>query len=239
MNKHSQKQHVTGSVNVSASVDKRGHVRKQHVRTQQLLAKYEKAGHIISPRFDAALTMATQAHDGQVRKGAKDEHGNPVPYITHPVAVAALVAKYGGDEDQAIAGMLHDVLEDGGPQWVHPILSAFGPRVLSIVEACTDGKPDASGKKALWLERKTSYLYHLLHEHDDALLVSACDKLHNITAIHDDLMATGPGVFDRFSSSREQTLWYYRRLSEIFAMRKIAPANAIANQYKQIIDRLK
>lgn len=238
MNKHHQKTYVTGSVNVSASVDKRGHVRKPHTRTQQLLANYEKTGHIVSPRFDAALTMATQAHEGQVRKGAQDERGQPVPYITHPVAVAALVAKYGGDEDQAIAGMLHDVLEDGGPHWAQPILEKFGPRVLSIVEACTDGTPDASGKKAPWLERKTAYLNHLSHEPDDALLVSACDKLHNITAIHRDLTDTGPGVFDRFSSSREQTLWYYRSLAEIFTTRKIAPAEAISREYAQIIDKL-
>lgn len=238
MNKHHQKTYVTGSVNVNSSVDKRGHVRKPHTRTQRLLANYEKAGHIVSPRFDAALTMATQAHDGQVRKGAQDERGQPVPYITHPVAVAALVAKYGGDEDQAIAGVLHDVLEDGGPHWAQPILEKFGPRVLSIVEACTDGTPDASGKKAPWLERKTAYLNHLAHEPDDVLLVSACDKLHNITAIHHDLTETGPGVFDRFSSSREQTLWYYRSLAAIFTSRKIAPAEAISREYAQIIDKL-
>lgn len=192
----------------------------------------------MSPRFDSALSMATQAHNGQVRKGAKDGYGNTVPYITHPVAVAALVSKYGGSEDQAIAGMLHDVVEDGGPQWSIKILEQFGKPVWDIVMDCTDGTPDASGKKAPWLQRKTDYLVHLSKVPDSSLLVSACDKLHNITAIRNDLEVVGPAVFDRFSSTQEQTLWYYRSLAEIFAARKVAPASAISHEYKQIIAKL-
>jgi (p)ppGpp synthase/HD superfamily hydrolase len=233
------KNYISGTVSVRAAVDKRGHTRKPHTRIQQLLAKFERTGHIVSPRFDSALSMATQAHNGQVRKGAKDEHGYPVPYITHPVAVAALVSKYGGSEDQAIAGMLHDVVEDGGPQWSIKILEQFGKPVWDIVMDCTDGTPDESGKKAPWLQRKTDYLAHLSKVPDTSLLVSACDKLHNITAIRNDLDEVGPSVFDRFSSSQEQTLWYYRRLAEIFAARKISPAEEISKEYHKIISRLK
>lgn len=231
--------YIRGSVNVGASVDRNGHVRKPHTRIQQLLSKFEKTGHIVSPRFDAALAMANEAHAGQVRKGAQDEHGNTVPYITHPVAVAALVSKYGGSEDQAIAGVLHDVIEDGGPGWSAKILEQFGKPVWEIVIDCTDGTPDASGKKAPWLERKTAYLDHLAKVPDTSLLVSACDKLHNITSTREDLSKVGPAVFDRFSSTQEQTLWYYRSLAEIFAARKTPPAEAISAEYIKIITALK
>ena len=227
--------YIRGAVNVSSSVDKRCHVRKPHIRIQQLLSKFEKTGHIVSPRFDAALSMATQVHANQVRKGAQDEHGNPVPYITHPVAVAALISKYGGSEDQAIAGVLHDVLEDGGPQWSVPILEQFGRPVWDMVIDCTDGTPDASGKKLPWLERKTAYIEHLAQVPDTSLLVSACDKLHNITCICEDREKVGDEVFDRFSSTKDQTLWYYKSLANIFVARKIAPAGAILNEYEKLL----
>jgi (p)ppGpp synthase/HD superfamily hydrolase len=168
---------------------------------------------IMSKRFDAAFAMASQAHAGQVRKGTS------IPYVSHPVEVALLVAEYGGDEDQAIAGLLHDVLEDGGPQWAAPIREQFGPRVLSMVEACTDSVPDASGQKPPWKERKVAYLEHLAHAPDDALLVSACDKLHNLWSIAVDLEEIGDAVFDRFTAGKDGTLWYYGQLVSVLAPR--------------------
>lgn len=170
-------------------------------------------------RFNQALAMATQAHGNQIRKGTENAQGLAVPYITHPVAVSALVVRYGGDEDQAIAGLLHDVLEDGGPQWADPIQRAFGDRVLSMVQACTDGVPDATGKKPPWKERKTAYLAHLAESSGDALLVSACDKLHNLTCIVADLRELGDAVFERFTASKEQTIWYYTELAGVLAGR--------------------
>jgi len=170
-------------------------------------------------KYNQALTMAIQAHGSQVRKGTENAHGLAVPYITHPVAVSALVVRYGGEEDQAIAGLLHDVLEDGGPQWAEPIQKAFGDRVLSMVQACTDGVPDATGKKPPWQERKVAYLAHLAESSDDALLVSACDKLHNLTSIVDDLREMGDAVFERFTASKEQTIWYYTELARVLAGR--------------------
>lgn len=174
-------------------------------------------------RFNQALTMATQAHGNQIRKGTENAQGLAVPYITHPVAVAALVVRYGGDEDQAIAGLLHDVLEDGGPQWAEPIQVQFGDRVLSIVQACTDGVPDAAGKKPPWKERKVAYLSHLSESTNDALLVSACDKLHNLSCIVADLSELGDAVFDRFTASKEQTIWYYTELAGTLTGRVPAP----------------
>lgn len=173
----------------------------------------------MTTRFDQALQLATQAHAGQIRKGTENAVGLAVPYITHPVAVAALVVRYGGDEDQAIAALLHDVLEDGGPQWADPIQSAFGGRVLAMVHACTDGVPDATGKKPPWQERKQAYLAHLAQSSGDALLVSACDKLHNLGCIIDDLNELGDAVFDRFTASKEQTVWYYTELARVLVGR--------------------
>lgn len=186
----------------------------------------------MTPRYTKALLLAAEAHEGQERKGTD------IPYITHPVAVAALVARYGGDENQQIAGLLHDVLEDGGMQF-EPRIAEFGERVLSIVRACTDGTPDAAtGKKAPWRERKEAYLAHLSESSDASLLVSACDKLHNIQSIHLDLIETGVGVFERFTASRDETLWYYRSLVEIFKARNVKPAEAISAEYEQIISKL-
>lgn len=163
-----------------------------------------------SPRYSKALALAARAHEGQVRKGTS------IPYITHPVAVAALVAQYGGDEDQQIAALLHDVLEDGGVHFAAEIEAEFGPRVLAIVQGCTDGTPDAAGKKAPWRERKEAYLSHLGEAGEDVWLVSGCDKLNNARAILEDLQTIGVAVFDRFTAKREGTLWYYRSLSQVF-----------------------
>lgn len=186
----------------------------------------------MTPRFTKAITLAAEAHEGQSRKDTG------IPYITHPVAVAGLVARYGGDEDQQIGALLHDVLEDAGEEWA-PRIAEFGKRVLSIVRACTDGTPDATtGQKAPWRERKEAYLLHLIETPDDALLVSACDKLHNIQAIHLDLTEIGTAVFDRFSASRDETLWYYRSLVDIFSARKISPATALRHEYEQIVAAL-
>ena len=182
----------------------------------------------MTPRFTQAISLAARAHEGQNRKGT------PIPYITHPVAVAGLVAQFGGDEDQQIAALLHDVLEDGGPQYAAEIEREFGTRVLSIVEGCTDGVPDATGQKPPWAERKQVYIAHLAKAEVDVLLVSGCDKLSNARAILDDLVAIGPAVFERFTAKKEGTLWYYAELSKIFT-----EANApMAKQLTMTVDQI-
>jgi GTP pyrophosphokinase len=161
------------------------------------------------PRLHAALDYAADAHQTQTRKGSS------IPYLGHVLGVSSLVIEYGGDEDQAIAGLLHDVLEDCGAEQAEPIRERFGARVLDMVEACTDGTPDASGEKAPWRERKQAYLEHLETVAQDLLLVSACDKLHNARAIAGDL-ASGQDVFARFKGGRDGTLWYYQSLLGVF-----------------------
>jgi (p)ppGpp synthase/HD superfamily hydrolase len=182
----------------------------------------------MTPRYTNALSLAARAHEGQRRKGT------PIPYITHPVAVAGLVAQYGGDEDQQIAALLHDILEDGGPQFAPDIQARFGDRVLAMVQGCTDGTPDGNGQKAPWTRRKQVYLEHLATAPDDTLLVSACDKLSNARAILDDLIAVGPVVFDRFTAKKDGTLWYYQELATIFSVRKSPVASALSATVAEI-----
>lgn len=166
-------------------------------------------------RFAEALKYAAQEHRCQLRKGTT------IPYISHLMSVSALVWENGGDEDQAIAGLLHDVIEDADPPSAVPrirkeILEKFGQHVLDLVEGCTDGEQDASGEKAPWKERKESYLANLRHEPAELLLVSCCDKLHNARAILTDLITYGESFFNRFTGKKEGTLWYYRQLSNIY-----------------------
>ena len=172
-------------------------------------------------RYTRALLLAAQAHEGQRRKGTA------IPYITHPVAVAELVARHGGDEDQQIAALLHDVQEDAGAHHAAAIAEQFGARVLDIVEALTDGVPDATGTKAPWLQRKQAYLARLADKPDDVLLVAGCDKLHNTGDLLRDLETIGSTVFGRFNASQTQTLWYYAEMARVFTQRGCPTAEAM------------
>lgn len=175
---------------------------------------------MLTERFVAALALAVEAHAPQLRKGTR------IPYVSHPMAVASLALEFGADEDQAIAALLHDVLEDAGAE-CRDRIAAFGPRVLALVEGCTDGVPDANGIKPSWESRKQAYLAHLEHAADEVLLVSGSDKLHNARAIVADLLQVGPAVFDRFKAGRDGTLWYYRSLAEVYARRQAPMARLL------------
>lgn len=179
-------------------------------------------------KLSNALALAVQAHEGQVRKSTT------IPYISHPMAVASIALEFGATENQAIAALLHDAIEDGGNKYANIIKAQFGDHVHDLVQGCTDGTPDHSGQKAPWIERKTSYLKHLQEASDEVLLVSCSDKLHNARAIVADLINDGPSVFERFSSSPEQTLWYYRQLATIFNNRKAPPAKALESAVSQM-----
>jgi len=176
---------------------------------------------MLTERFSQAITLAIEAHTNQKRKGTE------IPYISHPLGVASIALEYGADEDQAMAALLHDAIEDGGQEFAQRIRLQFGDRVANIVEGCTDGVPNANGEKEAWKPRKERYLDHLKHASEDVLLVSGSDKLHNARAIVDDLVRIGPAVFDRFTASQEQTLWYYDSLSKIFTERKMPFAKAL------------
>jgi hypothetical protein len=164
----------------------------------------------LGPRFDRALALARELHGDQVRKGTE------IPYVSHLMGVASLVIDDGGDEDEAIAALLHDAVEDqGGEVTLGLIRQQFGNHVADIVKACSD--TDVQPKPP-WRARKDAYLGHL---HDPALpagtlRVSLADKLHNARAILFDLRS-GQDVFSRFSASREETHRYYDELAKAFA----------------------
>lgn len=183
---------------------------------------------MLTDRLAKALAVAINAHHGQSRKGTK------IPYVSHPMAVASIALEYGADEDQAIAALLHDVLEDGGAHYAHEIEAQFGSRVLAIVQGCTDGVHDERGQKPAWQQRKEAYLAHLQNASEDVLLVSGSDKLHNARAILGDLQSTGLTVFDRFTAGQRGTLWYYSSLSNLFMSRKAPMAAALEAAVRQL-----
>lgn len=189
-----------------------------------------KPGFYLSPKFTEAVDYVRLAHAEQTRKGKS------VPYIAHLLGVSSLVLDYGGDEEQCIAGLLHDVIEDCGSSHEATIRQKFGDRVARIVLACTDSTEEAKAalvtpqaKLADWYERKRAYLVHLRNEDADALLVSCCDKLQNASAIVADLEdpQVGSAVFERFTAKRDGTLTYYHSIAEVFASRKIRPSFAL------------
>jgi (p)ppGpp synthase/HD superfamily hydrolase len=165
-------------------------------------------------RLAEAFAFAAGAHREQLRKDTS------IPYVAHLMSVCALVLEHGGDEDQALAGLLHDVIEDGGAEYEPVIRNLFGERVAAIVRSCTnaDVKP-----KPPWRERKVAYIRHLRETDPAALLVSACDKLHNARSIVADQRTLGDAMFSRFNAGKEQTLWYYASLTEVFQARMPGP----------------
>ena len=183
---------------------------------------------MLSERIGRALALAVEAHAGQKRKGTE------IPYLAHPMGVASIALDHGADEDQAIAALLHDSVEDGGQHFAEIIREQFGDRVADIVEGCTDGVPDASGVKEAWLPRKQRYITHLRQSSEDVLLVSGSDKLHNARAIVEDLLNIGRSVFDRFTATPDQTIWYYETLSEVFTERGTPIAKPLADTVKRM-----
>lgn len=158
------------------------------------------------PRFDSALAFASGCHFGQRRKGSG------APYITHPLAVAAIVGSYGGDEDQAVAALLHDVMEDCGVSR-QTIGDRYGERVAAIVEACTDS---TERPKPPWRPRKEAHIAHVRDQAEHIKLVMAADKLHNAQSILRDLRrrSVGEVVWRRFSAEKGEVLWYYRAITD-------------------------
>ena len=162
-------------------------------------------------RFEAALTYATHLHRDQTRKGTD------IPYVGHLLGVASLVIEDGGSEDEAIAGLLHDAVEDqGGAPRLEDIRTRFGEGVAAIVAGCTDAD---TTPKPPWRQRKEAYLAHLREATADVLRVSAADKLYNARAILADYRALGEALWPRFSEGRDEILWYYRSLVAIFLER--------------------
>jgi len=166
----------------------------------------------LGPRFLRAFLFAAEKHAGQARKAST------IPYIAHLMGVASLVLEAGGDEDLAIAALLHDVVEDcGGAPMLNEVRRRFGKRVAKVVEGCTDAD---TYPKPPWRERKEYYIRHLKTADADTRLVCAADKLNNVRSILADYREVGESVWSRFKGGREGTLWYYRALLDEFLRRK-------------------
>ena len=162
----------------------------------------------LGPRFLRAFSFAAEKHAGQTRKAST------IPYIAHLMGVASLVLEAGGDEDLAIAALLHDVVEDcGGMPMLKEVRRTFGSRVARIVDGCTDAYTEP---KPPWRDRKEKYIRRLKTEDGETRLVSAADKLNNVRSILSDYRVVGESVWLRFAGGREGTLWYYRTLRDEF-----------------------
>jgi len=169
---------------------------------------------ILGERFSKALAMAVEIHGDQARKGVD------TPYLGHILGVTSLVIDYGGNEDQAIAALLHDGPEDqGGQALLDRIGDEFGPDVKRIVEACSDTLVEDSSDKPDWHPRKERYIAHLDEAQPDELFVSLADKVFNLRAIVADYREEGDDLWDRFTGKRDGTHWYYRTLTEVFERR--------------------
>jgi len=171
--------------------------------------------HALSSRFEEALLYATRLHAEQTRKGSG------APYVSHLLAVASLVLEAGGDEDTAIAALLHDAAEDqGGEATLMEIRAQFGAPVADIVAACSD---TFETPKPPWHDRKRAYISHLRSAPPPVLLVSCADKLHNARAITSDYRQIGDTLWARFHAGRDDILWYYREISGVFSERGPQP----------------
>jgi (p)ppGpp synthase/HD superfamily hydrolase len=168
-----------------------------------------------SPKFQEALVYAAQAHAGQLRKGTQ------IPYLSHLLAVTAIALENGATDDQAIAALLHDAVEDaGGKPRLADIEARFGKAVASIVAGCTDTD---EVPKPPWRERKTAYVAHVRQAPISVKLVAAADKLHNARAILSDYRAIGDTLWTRFNGGKEGTLWYHRAMVGAFTEPRLRP----------------
>ncbi|MGE0608958.1 MAG: HD domain-containing protein [Pirellulales bacterium] len=182
----------------------------------------------LTSRFTAALVYAAELHAAQTRKVSG------VPYVAHLLGVCGIVLEQGGDEDEAIGALLHDAIEDQGHggRTREEILTRFGPRVLEVVEGCTD--TDLTPKPP-WRARKEAYIAHLPAASASTRLVSAADKLYNARAILSDLRQVGAAVWDRFNGGRDGTLWYYRALADAY---RAAGTNPIVEELDRVVREL-
>ena len=181
-----------------------------------------------SPRIAHALSLAYELHGEQERKGSE------VPYVTHLWAVAALVGEYGGNEDQIIAALLHDAVEDqGGEDTLTQIRGIFGDTVAAYVDACTDAYVIP---KPPWRPRKEAYLNALPGKPAEVRLLTAADRIHNLRSMTRDYRHIGEALWDRFKGGRDGTLWFYDATLEALSDNWEHP---ILDEYREALGNLR
>lgn len=187
---------------------------------------------VLTPRLADALAFAIEVHGRDRRKGSE------IPYLAHLLAVCALVLSDGGDEDEGIAALLHDTLEDHPEIVSRGILrSRFGPRVLRLVQGCTDTPPEyTGGPTPPWRERKLRYLAHLRYAPPDVLRVATADKIDNARSVLADFRLLGNSLWTRFNAGREDQLWFYRSLVE--TIRDAHPPGRLLEQLEEAVSEL-
>jgi len=184
----------------------------------------------LSARFEEALVFTTRLHASQLRKGTQ------IPYVAHLLAVASIVLENGGTEDEAIAALLHDAVEDqGGSKTREEIRRRFGGNVAAIVDGCSDTDQFI---KPPWRKRKEDYIAHLPQAPAAVRLVSLADKLHNARSILSDYRLSGESTWDRFKGGKAGTLWYYRSLVETFRRIETTPLAEELDRVVTEIERL-
>ena len=176
------------------------------LRPQLALAPTGEPGPLTS-RFEQALLYAKRAH------GRRTWQGTQIPYVARPLSVAALVLEDGGDEDEAIAALLHDAVgADDGVTTFEDVHRRFGDRVARIVEGCRD---PAASPTLPWHEQRARLLDHLRRARPDVLRLSAAEALHDARMALADCRATGEPPWSRFGVGRDEIRWYYRSLVEV------------------------
>jgi (p)ppGpp synthase/HD superfamily hydrolase len=186
-----------------------------------------------SDRINHAFAFAAKHHDQQVRKGTR------LPYLTHPANVAVILTRYGCSEETVVAGILHDVVEDGVRDgWTRDMLEErigrkFGNSVLATVLAVTERRVDDDGVELSYEDRKADYLQRLALASEEALWVCAADKVHNANSILSDLRRTSfpETVWGRFSAGREGTVRWYRRVAD--RLREVGFTAPIVDELEQ------
>ncbi len=168
---------------------------------------------VLGARFSEAIRWASMLHADQCRKGTR------IAYASHLLGVASLVLEDGGSEEDAIAAVLHDAVEDRGVAEAE-IRARFGEHIAKVVVACSDGV-DGPRDATDWKPRKERYLQHLEHDDlpDGTLRVAAADKLHNARSILTDLRDTGNDMWVRFNAPGQDQAWYYNELLRVLELR--------------------
>lgn len=181
----------------------------------------------LTDKFESALIYATRLHAHQTRKISG------VPYIAHLLSVAALVLEAGGTEEEAIASLLHDAIEDqGGKSIREEIRQIFGEAVIAIVDGCTESD---TYPKPPWKERKQRYLQNLRYASPAVRLVSLADKLHNARSLLADYRQYGSSIWTQFKAGQEGTLWFYRELQKTYSE---TGSDSLTAEFSRVIQEL-